>query len=114
MRNGGVEWPEAADTIERLAMAWPAVVLRAPLGGEALPWPIIPVVPLLPGLLGVEVARPAVWQRTERGQRPPGPGPTLPPLSRLAMSALLELRSLPAGRWVRAWRAVWELPWPRA
>jgi hypothetical protein len=112
MRNGGVAWEKAAETIDRLAMAWPALVLRVPAATEGMPWPILPVVPLFPGILAVSRSRAAVWQLTTRGQRPPGPGPTLPPLSRAAISALLEFHEVPTGKWVRAWQPVWELPWP--
>jgi hypothetical protein len=112
LRNGGVDWEAAAETIERLAAAWPALVLRVPIDAQPLPWPVIPVVPLLPGFLSLRRPRAAVWQLTERGQKPPGPGPALPPLSRVALTSLLELRPPPARRWVRSWRAVWALPWP--
>ena len=112
LRNGGIEWPAAVATVERLGATWPAIVLRIPVGSAGLPWPVIPVVPLLPGIFTPAHSRPAVWQRTDRGQRTPGPGPVLPPLSRSALTALLEVRHLPARRWVAGWRAVWDLPWP--
>ncbi|MCA1735808.1 MAG: hypothetical protein LC739_06780 [Actinobacteria bacterium] len=112
LRNGGVDWHAAAETVERLAATWPAIVLRVPPGNANLPWPVIPVVPLLPGVLATGRSRPAVWQKTDRGQRPPGPGPALPPLRRATLVSLLELRYLPARRWVHSWQAVWELPWP--
>lgn len=112
MRNGGVAWDEAAETVHRLAGAWPVLVLRVSVGTPDLPWPVVPVVPLLPGIMSTSTARPAVWQLTGRGQRPPGPGPILPPLGRAALTSLLEFRHLAAHRWVKAWRSVWELPWP--
>ncbi|MGH8958774.1 MAG: hypothetical protein ACRDVK_08875 [Acidimicrobiia bacterium] len=112
LRNGGVEWVEAAETVERLAGPWPSITLRVGLGDSGLPWPVIPVVPLLPGFLTVADGRPAVWQASEGGQVAPGPGPVLPPLARRAIQVLLEARSIPRGRWIRGWRQVWELPWP--
>lgn len=108
--NGGVSGEEALSTVELMAEVWPAVVLRAP-PGLRLPWPVLPVVPLLPGLLATEGGRAAVWQATTRLDRPPGPGPLLPPLNRATITALLSLRVKPTGRWVQAWRQVWELPW---
>ncbi|HKX76331.1 MAG TPA: hypothetical protein VJR05_13175 [Acidimicrobiia bacterium] len=108
--NGGVSGDDALSTIELLAGVWPAVVLRVP-PGVRLPWPVIPVVPLFPGLLAAEGGRAAVWQATSQLDRPPGPGPLLPPLNRATLTSLLSLRAAPGGRWVRAWRQVWELPW---
>lgn len=112
LRNGGVGWIEAAETIERLAGSWPSISLRVGEGELGLPWPVIPVVPLLPGFLSVAGGRPAVWQASGLGQVAPGPGPVLPPLHRRAIHSLLETQSIPRGRWVRRWRQVWELPWP--
>jgi len=112
LRNGGVDWRDALETIERLRASWPGMVLRAPREASSLPWPVIPVVSMLPGVLAPTRNRPAVWQLTDHGQRPPGPGPTLPPLRRSALTSLLQLRLLPARRWTAAWRTVWELPWP--
>ncbi|HEX2420623.1 MAG TPA: hypothetical protein VHL55_03400 [Acidimicrobiia bacterium] len=112
LRNGGVGWGEAVVMIERLAHAWTSLILRVGGGESGLPWPVIPVFPLLPGFLTVTEARAAVWQASDRGQIPPGPGPVLPPLSRRDTRTLLETRSVPRGRWVRAWQQVWDLPWP--
>lgn len=112
LRNGGVEWREAVEAIEGLARSWSAVSLRVGVSDLGLPWPVIPVVPLLPGFLASTSPRAAVWQATGRGQLAPGPGPVLPPLARATVCSLLETRSIPRGRWVREWRQVWELPWP--
>ena len=112
LRNGGIDWNDAIGTIERLATSWSSLTLRVGLDDAGLPWPVIPVVPLLPGFLAIRDGRPAVWQASERGQVAPGPGPVLPPLGRKVVYQLLETRLNPQGRWVRGWRQVWELPWP--
>ena len=99
--------------IEALAQQWPALVLRLPGTGGPWPWPVVPVVPLFPGILQPGDGRAAVWQSvTSRRDITPGPGPVLPALDRFAISRMLTLRSEPRGRWVRAWSQVWELPWP--
>ena len=113
LRNGGIGWEPAIPMIEALAQRWPALVLRLPGSGGPWPWPVVPVVCLLPGILRPSGGRAAVWQSvTSRQDHAPGPGPVLPALSRSAMSAMLTLRFEPRGRWVRAWSQVWELPWP--
>ncbi|HEX5723005.1 MAG TPA: hypothetical protein VFZ06_09710 [Acidimicrobiia bacterium] len=112
LRNGGIEWREAVESVHRLATSWSSITLRVGLDDTGLPWPVIPVVPLLPGFLTIDDGRPAVWQTSERGQVAPGPGPLLPPLGRRVVHQCLEARSIPRGRWVRGWRQVWELPWP--
>jgi hypothetical protein len=108
--NGGVGGDEALSTVKVLAETWPAMVLRVPPGLQ-LPWPVLPVVPLFPGFLAAGEGRAAVWQATSILDRPPGPGPVLPPLTRATLANLLTLRTTPTGRWVGAWRQVWELPW---
>ncbi|MGQ0848731.1 MAG: hypothetical protein ACT4OP_06380 [Actinomycetota bacterium] len=112
LRNGGVAWPDTVDLIGRLQTGWRSVVLRIPPAGDRLPWPVIPVVPLLPGLLAPSGARAAIWQSTSAKAVAPGPGPILPPLGRATLTKLLSPRLVPAGRWIKAWRQVWELPWP--
>ena len=113
LRNGGIEWEPAIPIIEALARQWPAVVLRLPDRGGPWPWPVVPLVPLLPGILQPGGRRAAVWQTvTSRKAIAPGPGPVLPGLDRSALTRMLTLRSEPRGRWVRAWSQVWELPWP--
>jgi hypothetical protein len=109
VRNGGVAWGEAAAVIDELIAGWPAVVLR--VGREPVPYPVVRVVPLLAGALAPASGRAAVWQAAGFKSRPPGPGPVLPPLSRVHVIRLLEGRIEPNSRWVRAWRRVWELPW---
>ena len=112
LRNGGIGWSDAVVMVERLALSWSSLILRVGVGESGLPWPVIPVFPLLPGFLTVTESRAAVWQASDRGQIAPGPGPVLPPLSRREIRSLLETHSMPRGRWVRAWHQVWELPWP--
>lgn len=113
LRNGGIGWEAADPTIEALARQWPALVLRLPGSGGPWPWPVVPVLSLLPGILRPQGGRAAVWQSVTSGRaRAPGPGPVLPALNRSALSRMLTLRSEPRGRWVKAWSQVWELPWP--
>lgn len=115
LRNGGVSWPEAANVVEALIRQWPSVVLRLPTRDIRLPsaGKVVPVVPLLPGLLAPAGRRAAVWQALGGAKSAPGPGPVLPPLSRHLLTRLLSARWEPRGRWVNAWRCVWELPWPK-
>ncbi len=108
--NGGIDAERSLAAVDMVSRGWPALVLRVPPGME-VPWPVVPLVPILPGLLAPRGGRAAVWQAMSLGDQPPGPGPLLPPLNRGTLTALLEMRAEPAGRWVRAWRQVWELPW---
>ena len=113
LRNGGIEWESALSMIEALSKQWPAVVLRLPGSGGPWPWPVVPVVPIFPGILRPGRGRAAVWQSTiSRQDVAPGPGPVLPALDRSAVSRMLTMRAEPKGKWVRAWAQVWELPWP--
>lgn len=113
LRNGGIDWETSVPVIEALAREWPALVLRLPSSGGPWPWPVVPVVPLFPGILHPLGTQAAVWQSVTSGRRDvPGPGPVLPILDRFALGRLLTLRTEPRGRWVRAWSQVWELPWP--
>ena len=113
LRNGGIGWEQALPMVEALAQRWPALVLRLPGSGGPWPWPVVPVVCLLPGILRPSGGRAAVWQSmTTRRDLAPGPGPVLPSLNRSTLSGMLTLRSEPRGTWVKAWSQVWELPWP--
>lgn len=109
LRNGGVDIKDAWETVDLLAMHWPAVVLRTV--ANDLPVPVIPVIPLYPGWMKPRSDRPAVWQTMSASQEPPGPGPVLPPLPRSRILSVCEGRLPTRGRWVRAWRAVWEASW---
>ncbi|HUO45803.1 MAG TPA: hypothetical protein VM470_03105 [Acidimicrobiia bacterium] len=110
LRNGGVRLAQAGAVVAALGQGWPAVVIRV-VDADLSTWPVIPVIPLLPGLLAPGPGRAAVWQATSLGAGAPGPGPVLPPLTRGLLTGLLNMHFRPAGRWVRAWRRVWELPW---
>ena len=113
LRNGGIGWEPALPLIEALAQRWPALVLRLPGSGGPWPWPVVPVLSLLPGILRPSGGRAAVWQSmSSRRELAPGPGPVLPALNRSTLSGMLTFRSEPRGRWVKAWSQVWELPWP--
>ena len=110
LRNGGITYEDSQLLVARLVSVWPSVTLRLGSGDDP-DVPLVPVVPLLPGVLAPLGGRAAVWQRTSAGQVAPGPGPVLPLLSRARLTTLLEARTLPRGRWVAAWKAVWRLPW---
>jgi hypothetical protein len=110
LRNGGVDPLEAVAVVQALAASWPRVVLRVECTIPPM-WPVIPVVPLLPGILSPARGRAAVWQATTLNDEPPGPGPVLPALTRSILDRLLRMQTHPGGRWVAAWRPVWELPW---
>ena len=110
LRNGGVQAEDAIEVIEALAAGWPNLVVRI-VGESPAPWPVIPVVPLFPGILAPAAGRGAVWQATAVMDNPPGPGPVLPPLTRPARTNLLHMRLFPPNRWVSAWRPVWGLAW---
>jgi hypothetical protein len=109
LRNGGVEFAEAEPVVRNLAAGWPALVLRCPT--EAGPGPVVPVYPLLPGSLAPPPRPFAVYQRTPVGGDPPGDGVVLPVPSPGLVRKLLEGELPAAGRWVRAWRRVWEQRW---
>jgi len=112
LRNGGVAYSEAEQIIDALGDGWPFVVLRlAPEDQTRLFVPIVPVIPLFPGLLSVPWSRPAVFQDTGFRVRPAAPGPVLPRPSRRTVGGLLEGRVDPRSRWIKAWQGVWELPW---
>lgn len=107
--SGGIGVAEAHDLVMRLASGWPAIVVR--LGGQEWPGAVVPVTPLFPGVLAPTSTRPAVWQRMRGGSDPPGPGPLLPPVGAGTVRRALARGAPMPGRWLRAWRPVWGLPW---
>ena len=68
LRNGGVGWESTVSMIEALAEQWPALVLRLPSRGP-WPWPVVPVLSLLPGILRPVGGRAAVWQSVDLAPR---------------------------------------------
>lgn len=109
IRSGGLGMGDVRDLTFRLASSWPAVVVR--LGGGDWSELVVPVRTLYPGLLAPLSATPAVWQRVRGGVGPPGPGPVLPYLGAGTVRRILSGGAPAPGRWVTAWRAVWEAPW---
>lgn len=107
--GSGVDEDRAASLIEAFSQHWPAVVVRCHRG--QWPWPVVPVRPLLPGLLMPVDPIPAVWQPARTRMKPPGPGPVLPALSARVVRDLLRGRVPLRSRWVGAWERVWEMPW---
>ena len=112
LRNGGVDPDEAREVVEALILGWPHVVVRvgAPDAAPGLA-PIVPVWPLLPGMLAPQVDDPGVYQRTGFPVSPPGPGPVLPRLGAGLLQGLLNGIVTGHSRWVAAWRPVWRWPW---
>ena len=112
LRNGGIDAAGAGDVVSELARTWPALVVRVPIGVQVEESDgVVPVLPLLPGGLARQVDGPAVYQRCGWAVRRPGPGLVLPRPGRQAVRALLEGRRPASGRWIRAWRKVWEHSW---
>ena len=113
LRNGGIGVAESREVIEALIVGWPHLVLRVPTPETAAGVaPLVPVRPLLPGILAPQVETPSVYQRTGFAAGPTGPGPLLPrPRPRL-LNSLLNGTVEPRSRWIAAWRQVWRLPWP--
>lgn len=111
LRNGGIAESDAADVLAALVAGWPHVVLRMP----PLPRPEMPgvvrVVPLGPGFDGRGASQ-AVYQRGPWPFDRSLPGVVLPRPRASTIRSLLEGRRPPTCRWLRAWRAVWGLPWP--
>jgi hypothetical protein len=112
LRNGGVDPAEAREVIDALAIGWPHLVVRVadPDHAEALA-PLVPVWPLLPGILTPRAKTQSVYQRTGFVTNPPGPGPVLPKLRPAFLAGLLNGTLAHGSRWVAAWREVWRLPW---
>ncbi len=115
LANGSVKPGEAGDVTEALVAGWPAVVFRlgashelpGPLSGT----PVVPVLPLFPGLLRPTATGPAVYQAVLPGPPPKVRGVVLPPLGRSRLQAMLSGMGYPPRHWVRAWTRVWEMSW---
>ncbi|MGZ5383960.1 MAG: hypothetical protein ACXWH0_08270 [Acidimicrobiia bacterium] len=112
LRNGGVEPEHAQEIIEALTIGWPHVVVRVahPEAASGLA-PLVPVWPLLPGILSPRAETPCVYQKTGFAASPPGPGPVLPKPRPAFLAGLLDGTLGQGSRWVEAWREVWRLPW---
>jgi hypothetical protein len=106
---GPIDPVNAVPIVERLAVNWPAVVVRC--SADSWPGPKVPVRPLLPGMLAATDPSPAVWQTVNRGTRPPGPGPVLPRLGSRTAHGLMMGRLPRRGRWLGVWAQVWGMPW---
>ena len=110
INSGSASEPASVETLERLAASWHSVVIRG-ADPKLLPFAVVPVRALYPGLLSPSAPGAAVWQPTSAFVHPPGPGPVMPRLSRHVVSRILHGRHPGRGRWVNAWGAIWELPW---
>lgn len=100
--NGGVAAGDADDVIRALAERWPVVVVRGRLPGA----PLIPVVPLFPGLVAGQAA-----VHVETGlMKAPSDGVVVPGPSRSAVQRVLAGRTVPR-RLASAWAKVWGVPW---
>jgi hypothetical protein len=112
LRNGGVEVSEAREVVDALVAGWPDLVFRVgtPAAASGIA-PLVPVWPLLPGILAAQANDTCVYQQTGFAARPPGPGPLLPRLRPALLGALLNGTVVRKSRWITAWRQVWRLPW---
>jgi hypothetical protein len=108
--NGGVTGEEAGDVIAALVAGWPRVVLRHGRRTRPTGPGVVPVHPLAPGR--PFAAGPAVYQAGPWSIRLPPPAYVLPRAGPGAVRSLLEGRRPGMSRWLRAWRKVWDLPWP--
>ncbi len=112
LRNGGVGAVEAREVMDALVIGWPHLVVRVANPGHAEGLaPVVPVWPLLPGILAPQAETLSVYQRTGFVTNPPGPGPVLPRLRPAFLAGLLNGTLAHRSRWVAAWREIWRLPW---
>ena len=110
LANGGIDADSAAELIDALVAGWPRVVLRHP-GGDRPSGPgVVPVHPLVPG--GRRPPVPAVYQRGPWAEALPPPAVVLPRARPGTVRSLLEGRRPGPSAWLRAWKRVWDLPWP--
>lgn len=106
--NGGVEYEQAAQIIDRLTTVWGRVVLRAGDDAQPAPVPTLTVEPLLPPPFTPESAD--IIQAVTFGQVADG-RPLLPPLGRHQVRTMLAGNIEPRWRWVRAWQIAWRRTW---
>jgi hypothetical protein len=111
LANGGIGAAESAEVVAALVAGWPAVVLRLPAGEPAMSHPVVPVRVLAPAVVASRPGGPAVYQQGPWRMALPGPGVLLPRPGPGVVRALLAGDRPPVGRWLRAWRQVWERPW---
>jgi hypothetical protein len=107
--GGGIDFGDAIDLIEQLAMRWPAVAVRVETPGW--PFPVVPVIPMYPGRLLLPSEPLGVWQPIGGSGPAPGPGPVLPRLRAGHLRRLLSGHVPRRSRWIEAWRPVWDMPW---
>lgn len=108
--GGPIDRGVAIDFIDRLTAHWPAIVVRVP--DTEFPFATVPVVPLFPGRLSpVPLPPHGVWQPVGGGSHPPGPGPVMPRLRSGVVRRLMAGQLPRRGKWIAAWRPVWEMPW---
>jgi hypothetical protein len=105
LSNGGISFPDAASTLDRLLEGWGRMVLRD--GGAPHPFRVLRVEPLLPAPFAPDGAD--ILQATERGQA--SDRTMLPPLRRRQIRSMLDGTIELRWRWVRAWRPVWSRSW---
>lgn len=116
LANGGVGLEDARHLVDLLVSGWPAVVLRlAPQAPVDVPVPLVPVRLLVPGGLFPPQGR-GVYQplgpvdRRARGLK--ASGSVVLPMARRRVVERLLVGSRPvAGKWMVAWRRVWDTPW---
>ncbi|MDH5373057.1 MAG: hypothetical protein OEX97_08960 [Acidimicrobiia bacterium] len=110
LANGGIEPGDAEPVVQALLKGWPFVVFRTPVAAARFA-PLVPVYPMLPGLLAESPGRFCVYQRSGFAVEQPGAGIVVPRPASATVRRLLG-GSLPArSRWLRAWQRVWEHPW---
>ena len=107
LASGGITPTEADGVLRHLVDGWPFVVLRMTPGSRPPSWPVIPVVPVLPGGLTVPVEGRVAYQEAGWGRHLSSPGPRLPLPRRGTWQALAEGRRPAPDRWIRALRRVW-------
>jgi len=111
--NGGVALGDSVEIVDLLCRRWHAVVLRMCREAcDEVSAPIVPVHLLTPGPLFAPHGR-AVYQPTSGVGRVvlPEGSKLLPRVARRTVATLLAGRRPVPGRWLAAWREVWEMVW---